>query len=208
MLSSKSIKFAFFATLIALQVTMFPATASAQDMVEDVAPPIDILPAETAQERGISYNSEGHTHPSLKMTPDKSELVRLDGHAASIIIGNPNHISILADSSQTLVLVPRAPGATHFTVLDKNGAVVMQRHVIVASPKEKYMRVRRSCAGSDDDSCQATSVFYCPDMCHEIILGGAEESDGGAAASEAEMLTDQNGPGPDGQSPPGDTDTE
>lgn len=73
----------------------------------------------------------------------------------------------------------------------------MQRHVIVASPKEKYMRIRRSCAGSDDDTCQSTSVFYCPDMCHEIIMG-SEEADSNAGAlveggntntNEADALT-------------------
>lgn len=144
-------------------------------------PPLDILPAAEARERGLDYNDQTHTHPAIKLTPDKSELVRLERPAASIIIGNPNHLSILADSSQTLVLVARAPGATHFTVLDKDGEVIMQRHVIVASPKEKYLRVRRSCAGSEGDNCQPTSVFYCPDMCHEIMLG-AEQSDNSAGA--------------------------
>lgn len=132
----------------------------------------------------MQYNSEAHTHPALKLTPDKSELVRLDKPAGSIIIGNPNHLSILADTSKTLVLVPRAPGATHFTVLDMDGAVLMQRHVIVASPKEKYLRVRRSCAGSDDDNCQQTSVFYCPDMCHEIIMGSEDSDDGSGDEGE------------------------
>jgi len=206
MLSSKFMTYAFFAALI-LQVAMLPVSASAQD-ASNAVPPVDVLPAETAQERGLAYDSEAHTHPALKMTPDKSELVRLEGHAASIIIGNPNHLSILADSSQTLVLVPRAPGATHFSVLDKNGEVIMQRHVIVGSPKEKYMRVRRSCAGSDDDSCQSTSVFYCPDMCHEIILGGGEGEDGGSSGSDAEMLSPQDASGPNGETPPPDTDTE
>ncbi len=209
MLSSKMIKFAFFATFIILQVAMLPAAASAQEAVENIMPPVDVLPAETAQERGMAYESDEHTHPSLKMTPDKSELVRLEGHAASIIIGNPNHLSILADSSQTLVLVPRAPGATHFTVLDKNGAVIMQRHVIVASPKEKYLRVRRSCAGTDDDSCRNTSVFYCPVMCHEILLGDGEaDAESAGLAANADASNAQNSTAPDGQTPPPDGDTE
>ncbi len=207
MFSSKFMTYAFFATFIALQVVIFPVAASAQDVNNNAAPPIDIIPVATTQEAGISYNNDAHTHPALKLTPDKSELVRLEGHAASIIIGNPNHLSILADSSQTLVLVPKAPGATHFTILDKNGAVIMQRHVIVASPKEKYMRVRRSCAGSDDESCQNTSVFYCPDMCHEIILGGGEDADGSADAEDGEG-PDNNAQGPDGQTPAPDGDTE
>lgn len=176
-----------FTIIPALFVVIFMATApvSAQDAADNAQPPVDILPAATAQEQGMEFDADAHTHPALKLTPDKSELLRLDQPAGSIIIGNPNHISILADTADTLVLVPRAPGATHFIVLGKDGTVLMQRHVIVASPQQKYVRVRRSCAGSDDDACQSTSVFYCPDMCHEIILGGIESSDDAAAAAEA-----------------------
>ena len=154
-------------------------------VIVDADAPVDILPAARAEENGYSYDEGGHTHPAIELTPDKSELVRLDKAAGSIIIGNPNHLSVLADSSQTLVLVPRAPGATHFTVLGKNGAVLMQRHVIVGSPKEKYLRVRRSCAGTGDDSCQNTSVFYCPDMCHEIMIdtGDSTTASAGDAAN-------------------------
>ena len=54
--------------------------------------------------------------------------------------------------------------------MDATGNVVMQRHVIVASPKEKYVRVRRSCATAENKNCQTTQVFYCPDMCHEIVM--------------------------------------
>ncbi len=114
---------------------------------------------------------EKTTHPIVRLTPDKSELIRLEKDAASIIVGNPAHINVIADSAKTLVIVPRLPGATHFTVLGKQGQVIMQRHVIVASPKEDYVRIKRTCSG-DDDECAKTSVFYCPDMCHEISVEG------------------------------------
>ncbi len=134
---------------------------------------VDILPPVTVD--ASAHNLES-THPDLRLTPDKSELIHLDSEAGSIIIGNPLHINVIADSATTLVIVPRAIGATHFTVLDKNGQILMQRHVIVASPKDKYIRIRRACANGDQD-CQETSVLYCPDMCHEIKdASGTEES--------------------------------
>ena len=61
----------------------------------------------------------------------------------------------------------------------------MQRHVIVASPKEKYVRIRKSCASSK--GCQPTQVYYCPDMCHEIILNdkqGIETAESDEVGSE------------------------
>lgn len=137
------------------------------------------------------YMPEDNTHPDLRLTPDKSTLVRLPHDIKTVFVGNPAHLSVLAESPDLLVLVGKAPGATYFTALDGDGNVVMQRHVIVASPKEGYVRIRRSCinAGGGEDSgggggeCQSTSVYYCPDMCHEVIIPAAEETGGADAAS-------------------------
>lgn len=120
-------------------------------------------------------NLDSETHPTLNLMPDKSELVRLDREASSIVVGNSSHVSVLLDAPRLAVVIPRSPGATYFTVLDKDGNVIMQRHVIVAAPKKNYVRVRRSCAGENAGKCQPTSVYFCPDMCHEIGSGDAEE---------------------------------
>ena len=157
----------FVTTGLVLSALSFgvPAKAIAQDNGADLMP------------ASVTSMDIEETHPPVRLTPDKSELIRLDRDAASVIVGNPTHLSILLDSTRLLILAPRAPGATYFTVLDSNGNVIMQRHVIVASPQEKYLRIRRSCSGSSD--CQATSVYYCPDMCHEInIDNGSSNSFG------------------------------
>lgn len=112
---------------------------------------------------------------ALRLTPDKSELVRLPRNAGSVLVGNPAHISVLAESARTLVIVPKAAGASHFTVLDESGDIIMRRHVIVASPSKNYIRIRRTCTGGDE-ACQDTSVYYCPGMCHEINMQSAEAS--------------------------------
>ena len=159
----------------------------AQGVVDGVIGTSANTPHVQAEDENTAYTENEHTHPAIKLTPDKSELIRLDTAASSIIIGNPNHLSILADTSKTLVLVPRAVGATHFTVLDFDGNILMKRHVIVGSPKENYLRIRRSCVGSTGNDCQSTSVFYCPDMCHEIISAGqGEGGDAGDLAAEAQ----------------------
>jgi hypothetical protein len=109
----------------------------------------------------------GETHPILNLTPDKSLIVRLDRPAASVIVGNEAHISVLIDTPTTLVVVPRMPGASYFTVMDAERRTVMKRHVVVG-PAGQYVRVRRSCATATGN-CEHTSTFYCPDgMCHPI----------------------------------------
>ena len=137
---------------------------------------VDILPAFSFTNPDVEADPDSPTHPPIRLTPDKSELIPLDKEIATVIVGNPNHLNVLAESSKMLVLVPRAPGASYFTALDKSGNVVMQRHVIVASPKSDYVRIRKSCAGSKDRSCEPTRVYYCPDMCHEIKVGNGESA--------------------------------
>lgn len=107
------------------------------------------------------------THPILRLSQDKSEMITLDQPAASVVVGNPNHVSVLLDTPDTLIVVPRAPGASHFSVIGEDGAILMQRHVIVGGAKEQYVRIRRSCRPTDRD-CQPTSVYFCPDTCHEV----------------------------------------
>ena len=138
---------------------------------------VDILPTTTHASEGEDMEMGDSTHPPVNVTPDRSELVYLDQDASSIIVGNPLHANVIADSSRVLVVVPRAPGATHFTVLDKNGQVIMRRHVIVASPKKDYVRVKRMCMEGSED-CQNTSVFYCPDTCHEVGIAPSSEDSG------------------------------
>lgn len=131
---------------------------------------VDIIPATEATATGVDL-SEATTHPPLRLTMDQSEIIRLDENAGSVIIGNPLHVSVLADSARTLVAVPQAAGASHITVLGKDGNVIMRRNVIVGSPKEKYIRIRQSCFGefNEEAGCVPTQTYYCPAMCHQIL---------------------------------------
>lgn len=164
---------------LTLFVFMFAANASfAQQSA------VDIIPAGPASVHLDMPDTSQSTHDDIYLTPDRSELVRLDQEAASIIVGNPQHLSVLTENSKTLVLVPQMPGATYITILDKNSKLIMQRHVIVAAPKDKYVRVRRVCAASEDKGCRASQVYYCPGACHEIgtVTEKQEQAAGGQPA--------------------------
>lgn len=151
-------------------------------------PADDLMPAVSAQSAAAPTESvNAETHPNLTLSPDKSELVTLDRDATSVVVGNPNHIGVLLDTPRLAVVIPRTPGATYFTVLDKDGQVIMQRHVLVAAPKKNYVRVRRSCGNAPQGTeCQPTSVYFCPDMCHEIGASGEAAATAGAAATPQE----------------------
>ncbi|MDB5490399.1 MAG: hypothetical protein JWO78_248 [Micavibrio sp.] len=139
-------------------------------------------PTPTATVRYGAAKPDGEdTHPPLNLSADRAELVRLDTEASSVIVGNPETVNIQMENRKLLVLTPAKAGATYLSVLDDAGNVVMQRHIIVSSPKNNYIRIRRSCNGSAKN-CQQTSVYYCPGMCHAV--GGENSSNnGGTAAS-------------------------
>lgn len=146
---------------------------------------VDIIRADETPRLEKEYNAVSETHPPIRLTPDQSQIVRLDSPAGSVIIGNSAHLNILADSQNTLVLVPRAPGASHFTVLDRHSAIIMQRHVIVAGPQKEYIRIRQSCATADE-GCQPVRMYYCPDMCHEIAINPEGEAPATPSAEDVE----------------------
>lgn len=181
------LKSAYVLALIFSYGLFAPSLSGAQDKAL-----VDIISAATAQPSADAQPKGEDTHPPLNVTPDKSEIIKLDADAASVIVGNPDHISVLAESERLLVVVPKAVGATYFTVLDSDGAVLMQRHVIVGSPKDNYVRVKKTCQSTGDANkaqggCKPTNVYYCPDMCHNI---GAQ-AEGMAQDSSSENSKDE-----------------
>lgn len=117
---------------------------------------------------------DGNTEEEIRLTPDKTGLIQLSRPAVNVVVGNSNTLRVIPDTNQNLVLVPKEPGATFFRAIDADGNVIMQRHVIVAAPEKKYIRIRRSCntgtqaQSSGNKTCHEYSVYYCPDICHEV----------------------------------------
>jgi len=173
---------------LCLAFCCLPLAAAPAGAQEKTGNAVDILPAKSFTGDPALISGSEETHPPVRLTPDKSEIIRLEKEAASILIGNPQHLTVIADTAKRLVLVPQVAGATYLTVLDAMGEVIMQRHVIVASPKERYVRVRRACASADgQQGCQETSVYFCPDMCHQVnvVVQESESDDSPFDALEA-----------------------
>lgn len=102
----------------------------------------------------------------IRLTTNRNELIQLDQDASSVIVNNPAHASVMLDTPRLLIVVPHKPGATSFTVLDKNGKTILQKDLIVSNVEKKYVRVRRMCG--NDPTCRPDSYYYCPDGCYEV----------------------------------------
>ena len=180
---------AAFAILAVSVGFVFSTTAAfAQNTV---APAKDLMP-QTIVQYGDGTTATGSddiagrllstapTHPQLSLTPDKTEILRLDQDAGTIIVGNPNQLSVVMETPRSLLLVPRQPGSTFLRILDPEGKVMMQRHVAVATAAKNYVRIRRSCNGAD--GCAETSVYYCPDTCHAVDLVTTNAANAGSTS--------------------------
>lgn len=115
----------------------------------------------------------------LKISLDKPEIVRLDRDAVNVIVGSNENLRVVPDTNRNLVLIAKKPGSTYFRALDVDGKVIMQRHVLIGSPSKNYIRIRRACANGTE-GCKQYSVYYCPDMCHEVNV--VQDASGPVAA--------------------------
>lgn len=172
----RSWHFSWFFILCMAVVLMKPSYAFAQG--EEAAPqPLQLEDRESSVAGFLSTSvappgtvllSEDATHEPLRLTPDKTAILELDSDMGQIIIGNEAHLQVLPSGLRRILVVGQQPGATFFTITSPTGEIIMQRHAIVASPQSDYIRVRRSCGGSE--GCNELTVYYCPDMCHEVAL--------------------------------------
>lgn len=117
--------------------------------------------------------------PPLRISPDKPEIIKLDRDAVNVLVGSEQTLRAVPDTNRTIVLIPKQPGATFVKVTDADGKIIMQRHVIVGAPEKasKYIRIRRVCA-EDSKNCKQFSVYYCPDICHEVNVVQNEAATG------------------------------
>lgn len=115
----------------------------------------------------------------LRLAPGKSQTINLSRDAASVIVANPTNASVFLDNSRLLVIVPRAPGATGFTVLDKDGKEILNQQIVVDQADDPtYVRVTRICGaatqGSLSNNCIPSSVYFCPDNCVPVSVPQAD----------------------------------
>lgn len=111
---------------------------------------------------------------AIRLTPDRTKILRLRESAASVIVANPAHATVTLDSPRLLILMPREPGTTSFTVLNAAGKVLLARNIIVGPVNPQYVRIRRVCGDARD--CQASNYYYCPDGCFEVTPVVHEDS--------------------------------
>ncbi len=143
---------------------------------------------------------EAEELPPLRISPDKPEIVHLDKDAVNVLVGSDETLRAVPDTNRTIILIPKKPGATFFKAIDADGKIITQRHVIIAAPagKSKYMRIRRACVNGAD-GCKEYSVYYCPDMCHEVNVVQGEKTTATAIPTDVSSTPDEDNGDPNSE---------
>lgn len=161
-----------------------PPTTAARSLIPVESTPQVVSEPEQPLVSPHTVTTDAAELEPLKLTLDKPEVIQLDRDAVNILVGSDRNLRVVPDTNRTLVLVPKQPGSTYFKALDNDGKVIMQRHVIVGSPQDKYIRIRRACVNGAKD-CKQYSVYYCPDMCHEVNVVQGEDRSSPSVPDEA-----------------------
>lgn len=86
---------------------------------------------------GLSLPAHAGGSQSYTVELNKTEIVRLPGAAASIVVGNPKIADVTVQSSDMIFVVGRGYGETNLIILDANGNTMMNAdlHVVNTLPQ-------------------------------------------------------------------------
>ncbi len=99
----------------------------------------------------------------LRVTLDQATIMRLPEKVSTIVVGNPLIADIAVQSGGLVVVTGKGYGSTNFIVLDRAGAVLMERNVIVSGANGNTVSVYR---GAERET------YSCTPMCERRITLG------------------------------------
>lgn len=152
-----------------------------------------VLPAVSAY-----ATDPANTGMMLKMSSDRSLLIRLPSDAKTVVVANPAHLTAMLDNPRLMILVPGEAGTTSLTVLDRKGEVIFDRDVVVSAIGPRQLRITRSCNVAGGAGCAPTTIMDCTDGCVTVsaaptvtpqdtatIAGSGQPSSGAATGSSS-----------------------
>ena len=112
---------------------------------------------------GATLASPGFAQDAIDVTIDFAKMIKVDGPAHTVIVGNPSIADAAVSDDETLVLTGKTAGTTNLIVLDESGDEMMNAVVRVSS-----------------DTRQLTTVFFgaqrqtfsCSPVCEQVISVG------------------------------------
>jgi hypothetical protein len=131
---------------------------------------------------------------TVEVVLDQAALLKLPDKVSTVVVGNPMIADIAIQSGGLMVVTGKGFGATNLIALDRAGAVLMERSIVVSGPRGKdtvqvFRGVQRetfSCTpnGERRITLGASADFFSAISTQAETRNGAAAS-GGAAAAKA-----------------------
>jgi len=134
----------------------------------------------------------GGAAETLEVVLDQAALMKLPDKVSTIVVGNPMIADIALQSGGLMVVTGKGFGATNLIALDRSGAVLMERSIVVSGPRGKdtvqvYRGVQRE-TYSCTPSCERritlgdSADYFSATIGQSDARNGAAGSSGAAAA--------------------------
>jgi Flp pilus assembly secretin CpaC len=125
---------------------------------------------------------------------DQATIMRLPERVATLVIGNPLIADATIQPGGLMVLTGKGYGSTNLVALDRDGAVLMSRSILVTGAKDHVVVVYRGVA-RESYSCA-------PDCERRVTLGDSPEYFDASLNQSGTRSSRAGGSGNGGQSPP------
>jgi hypothetical protein len=100
---------------------------------------------------------------------DQATVMQLPDRATTVVVGNPLIADLSIQPGGLAVITGKGYGATNFIALDRKGAVLMEKTVVVTGPSDKTVVVYRG---------PTRQTYSCtPDCSPRITLGDTGQGD-------------------------------
>lgn len=103
----------------------------------------------------------------LDVVVDQATLMRLPDKVSTIVVGNPLIADVAVQSGGLVVVTGKGFGATNLIALDRTGAVLMERQIVVRGPTGPTVQVYRG--------MQRETYSCAPDCERRITLGDSAD---------------------------------
>ena len=102
---------------------------------------------------------------TLAVALDRATLMKLPEKVSTVVIGNPLIADVTVQAGGIAVVTGKGYGATNMIALDRDGAILLDKNILVQGPRERVVVVYR---GMDRES------YSCTPACERrITLGDA-----------------------------------
>jgi Flp pilus assembly secretin CpaC len=80
---------------------------------------------------------------TLDIVLDQATIMKLPEKVSTIVVGNPMIADVAVQSGGLVVVTGKGFGSTNVIALDRNGAVLMERSIVVSGPTSQTVQVFR-----------------------------------------------------------------